>query len=280
MPGPPNYTLRRFGFVAASVAVVVLVWAGVGMIFGGTDDDNDADQPSTGSSSTEPANETGSTSTELVAAPACSQGDLVTELAGLDDWTRTIIDTERRLPEGYEPEDLTSVTRAGFDEKFEEYQVREFVIADLAALRQAAEDARTPLAVISAYRSDTFQQELFDERISQIGEEAAAAQLARPGHSEHQLGTTLDFGVPGTGTIFSSEGTDAQARFVAEHAHEFGFVISYPDGAMERACYIYEPWHVRYFGRDLAQRIHDSGLVARDYLWHWYKTGEEPQAAR
>jgi D-alanyl-D-alanine carboxypeptidase len=48
--------------------------------------------------------------------------------------------------------------------------------------------------------------------------------------------------------------------------------MSYPKGKQDRTCYSYEPWHYRYFGRDLAANIHDAGLTTREYLWSHYTT--------
>lgn len=54
---------------------------------------------------------------------------------------------------------------------------------------------------------------------------------------------------------------------MARHAWQYGFVMSHPPHSLATACYQYEPWHFRYFGRDTARRIHESGLVPRVWLW-------------
>ena len=63
-----------------------------------------------------------------------------------------------------------------------------------------------------------------------------------------------------------AEARTVLTRWVAEHGHEFGFVLSYPDGESDTTCYDYEPWHVRYVGRDVAARMHESGMSPREYL--------------
>jgi D-alanyl-D-alanine carboxypeptidase len=55
-------------------------------------------------------------------------------------------------------------------------------------------------------------------------------------------------------------------QWIAAHAHEYGFVLSYPADAQDRSCYEFEPWHLRYVGRDVAAQIHDSGLTPREWL--------------
>jgi D-alanyl-D-alanine carboxypeptidase len=59
----------------------------------------------------------------------------------------------------------------------------------------------------------------------------------------------------------------SRRRWMADNAWRFGFVLSYPKGRSDQTCYAYEPWHYRYFGRDLAAKIHASGLTTREYLW-------------
>jgi D-alanyl-D-alanine carboxypeptidase len=68
----------------------------------------------------------------------------------------------------------------------------------------------------------------------------------------------------------------AQGLWLAEHAWEYGFVLSYPDGQTSVTCYTFEPWHYRYVGRDLAADVHASGLTLREYLWSWQSTGTAP----
>jgi D-alanyl-D-alanine carboxypeptidase len=196
--------------------------------------------------------------------PACSVADLEAPDADYEDWDRTILDTAYRLPTGYQPPDLVPLGEAGFDE---DLQIRSLVVADLSAMRLAAADADVPIAVVAAYRSFTLQADLFDRRTEHLGYAVAIAKTAQPGHSEHQLGTTLDFKTQGAKSVSVTWGGTPTGLWMAANAYRFGFVMSYPDGATARTCYGYEPWHFRYFGPALAERIHDSGLTPREFLW-------------
>jgi zinc D-Ala-D-Ala carboxypeptidase len=205
----------------------------------------------------------GAPSRRALAVPACTAGsDPVAEDPG-DAWDRVVVDTSRALPDTFAPTDLVSVRQAGFASQD---LVRQFVIADLAALRQAAEAAGAPIVVVSAYRSFSYQQSLFDERVAQFGEAEAALRTARPGHSEHQLGTAIDVLTPAGGELTLDFAATAQGQWVAAHAHEFGFVLSYPADSRDRTCYEYEPWHLRYVGRDVAADIHDAGVTPREWM--------------
>jgi D-alanyl-D-alanine carboxypeptidase len=205
------------------------------------------------------------------ALPPCGVGDDVTPDGDADDWARTLLDTDLRLPEGYVPPDLVSVTQAGFPEQ--NLLIRSLVVDDLTDLRDAAEDSDDPIDIIAAYRSFADQRRLFQERVRQFGLAKAYAHAAVPGHSEHQLGTTIDFSPPDADDVDESFGDTAAGRWLAENAYRFGFVQSYPKAKSNVTCYGYEPWHFRYVGRERAERMHASGLTLREFLWQEARSG-------
>ena len=198
--------------------------------------------------------------------PGCRYDDLLTRHDDLSEWRTTLLDTIYKLPESYAPGDLVPVSEAGLAS---EQGVRRFVIGDLRALVQAAKEAGHPLAVQSAYRSYEYQVGTFNYWVTQRGREEALKVSARAGHSEHQLGTTLDFRSADGPPAWDLEDwaqTPAGA-WLAENAPRYGFVMSYPKGSEETVCYSYEPWHYRYVGREVAEAVHESGLTLREWLW-------------
>jgi D-alanyl-D-alanine carboxypeptidase len=203
--------------------------------------------------------------TTTTVLPPCEPGGGVEPVQGdpAADWDRVVIDPGRGLPEEFAPDDLVSVSSAGFPS---EDQVRSLVIDDLAALRVAAEAAGAPLVIVSGYRSYSYQEDLFQNRIEQVGEEEAVRHTARAGHSEHQLGTAIDVLDPGTGELTTAFAATPQGQWVAANAPAYGFVVSYPDGAADRTCHDYEPWHLRYVGRNTAAAIVDAGLTPRQWM--------------
>ncbi len=196
--------------------------------------------------------------------PACRFADETTEPGAGGDWALAILDTAFQLPPGYVPPDLVPVARASLPGGG---SVRRIVLADLFALAADARAAGVPLAAHSAYRSETRQAVVFAGWVRASGAAAARRLSARPGHSEHQLGTTLDLGtgVAAPWTMdFAATGT---GRWLAAHAVDFGFVLSYPKGASDATCYDAEPWHVRWVGQDRAAAVQASGLTLREWLW-------------
>ena len=183
--------------------------------------------------------------------PACRIDDVAAPHATLADWDRTVLDTIYGLDRSYAPTDLTPVGEAGIAG---DGSVRAFVILDLEALDRAARRAGVSLSVASAYRSYDDQARTFDSLVRAYGEDYAVQSAARPGHSEHQLGTTIDF--------------EGGAAWLADNAWRFGFVMSYPLArSPEYTCYKAEPWHFRYLGRDLAAAIRAVGVSPREWLW-------------
>ncbi len=197
--------------------------------------------------------------------PPCTFGDVPAPHRSLDGWASTIVDTEHALPASYVPPDLVPVAESGIGGWG---LVRSFVIADLRALASASSAAGHPLAVQSAYRSRSRQAEVFASWVHQSGEADARRFSARAGHSEHQLGTAVDVRSANGGAPWSDGfATSPTGRWVATHAVEFGFVLSYPEGAEAATCYGAEAWHLRYVGRDQAAQVAASGLTLREWLY-------------
>ena len=203
--------------------------------------------------------------------PACRIADKATKYPRTSQWSRTLLDWTYRLPTGYRPTDLVPVSRAGLSGGG---SVRAFVIPDLRAMTAAARAAGARIAVQSAYRSFAMQRSTFGYWVGLLGYTHAIVGSARPGHSEHQLGTVLDVKSYGGGVPWSYRGFDwATTRagaWMARNAWKYGFIMSYPRGKQATVCYGYEPWHYRYVGRDMAAKVHASGLTLREYLWKHY----------
>jgi D-alanyl-D-alanine carboxypeptidase len=196
--------------------------------------------------------------------PACRYGDRETRYPKVKHWRKTLLDTYLRVPRSYAPWDLVPVSRAGLAGTG---QVRKVIIEDLRELADAARRAGKSLAVRSAYRSYDTQVAVFQSWVRRSGYEEALKFSARPGHSEHQLGTTIDF-TTGPGQPLSSRfGDTPSGKWLARNGWRYGFVMSYPEGKRKVSCYGFEPWHWRYVGRATAERIYDSGQVPRRYLW-------------
>ena len=203
------------------------------------------------------------------ALPACRYDDILTSPRSYDAWSMTLVDTILDVTASYVPPDLVPVSEAGLTGNF---QIRAIVIDDLRALREAAAASGNPIGIASAYRSYSDQKQVFEAFVKQYGFKKALMTPARPGHSEHQLGVAIDFTSvkqPAPGVAF---GDSAAGKWMAQHAWEFGFVMSYPKGLTATTCYDSEPWHFRYVGRSMAAAFETSGLTLREFLWSNFTT--------
>ena len=183
------------------------------------------------------------------------------------DPARAVLDRSYALAPNDVPSDLVEASTAGLDGASGTRLVRDVVVADLGAMRAAWQVAGLTIVVESAYRSYEDQAATFDAWAASIGHEAALLRAARPGHSEHQLGTAIDVTSPGWSGRFGDWAVDAaEGAWMAAHAWEYGFVMSYPAGGQDDSCYGYEPWHYRWIGRTAAAEHRSSGLVLRRFL--------------
>jgi zinc D-Ala-D-Ala carboxypeptidase len=200
------------------------------------------------------------------ALPPCKIADTLTKFRALGDWNRAILDPTYRLSSAHKPTDLRSTTNAGLNGG---QKVRRFVIADLKAMASAARKAGARFSVQSSYRSYTTQKATFAHWVAAHGYAYALTESARAGHSEHQLGTTVDLRKYGGAAPWDVKnwGDTKVGTWLRKNAWKYGFVMSYPKGKSAVTCYMYEPWHFRYVGRATAKQVHDSGLTLREFLW-------------
>lgn len=124
----------------------------------------------------------------------------------------------------------------------------------------AAQDGIT-LWIASGYRSYATQNWLYNNYVAMDGKAAADTYSARPGHSEHQTGLAFDLNDVSDYFANTDEGI-----WLANNCWKYGFIIRYPAGKEAKTGYKYEPWHVRYLGRDVAKAVYESGLCLEEYL--------------
>ncbi|NMO97299.1 M15 family metallopeptidase [Paenibacillus lemnae] len=179
-----------------------------------------------------------------------------------------IVNKERSLPDGYEPGDLVEPdVTFSFEGPHEKRMMRQEAAQALEDLFTAAQEDGMELRAVSGYRSYTRQKSVYESHVRDKGEKEAARISALPGTSEHQTGLSMDVSSPSAGNELSQAfGDTPEGRWLEEHASEYGFIIRYPRGREETTGYVYEPWHIRYVGEDLAADIAESGLTLEEYF--------------
>ena len=113
----------------------------------------------------------------------------------------------------------------------------------------------------SGFRSYEYQSQIYNNYVARDGQAIADTYSARPGHSEHQSGLAID-----VNQIDNSFDNTPEAKWLADHCHEYGFILRYPQGKESITGYQYESWHVRYVGTDLSYAIRNSGLTMEEYF--------------
>ena len=155
-----------------------------------------------------------------------------------------LVDKRLSLERDHVPGDLVALERYPITTNRPGHRLSRRIMPDLLAMIEAARADGIELMVSSAYRSYDYQADLYQRQVDELGAERADRVSARPGHSQHQLGTTVDFG-----SIAAGYGATPNGRWMAANAWRFGFSLSYPAGHEHATGYDYEPWHFRYIGR-------------------------------
>ena len=181
-------------------------------------------------------------------------------------WYLTLVNPWYPLPENYEFE-LTTVTG--------KYKV-DSRCAD--ALKQFLADCKaaghTPY-ICSAYRTWDDQVYLFDKKVNSFiskgyseaeAKVLAAKETAVPGTSEHQLGLAVDILCQSRPWLDEGQAKTATQQWLMANCHKYGFILRYPKGTTDKTGIIYEPWHYRYVGVEIATEIMSKGITFEEYL--------------
>ncbi len=175
--------------------------------------------------------------TEILAA--------ITETVKQDSALLLRVDKKKGLSETWEPSDLKLLDKTGISIARAGLSLRAPALIALQEMNKKALAEGVTLLVSSAYRSYNYQREVFARNVKELGEAEASRVSARPGSSQHQLGTAIDFG-----SITNDFARTKAGVWLAANAGRFGFSLSYPQGLEQLTGYQWESWHYRYIGKD------------------------------
>lgn len=171
-----------------------------------------------------------------------------------------LVNKYHKLDENYEPSDLTII-----DSKYASGTQKLRKEAQIKFEEMASDMAKENLKIYagSTYRSYTYQKGLYDRYVKKDGFAAAETYSARSGYSEHQLGLAVDI-VNGKWDYLSEN--DKEYDYLVKNSYKYGFILRYPRGSEYVTGYMFEDWHFRYLGIELATKVFNSGLTYDEYI--------------
>lgn len=167
-----------------------------------------------------------------------------------------------QLPSDYTPDDLMDIDnkytqRSGQKIRKEAYD---------AYMKMVNENPDYDFCVRSSFRSYDFQVDVYNSIVDANGKEAADKKSARPGHSEHQTGLTMDLIDRDNSSLDETFENTKEFAFLKDNAHKYGFIIRYPKDKQDITGFSYEPWHYRYVGVDVATGIYNESITFDEYM--------------
>ena len=178
----------------------------------------------------------------------------------------TLVNPWNNVPEGLEVE-LAAIT--------DEQAVDVRCIDDLRHMVLDCFLAGANPYICSSFRTQEMQEYLYDNKIKRLLAEGyryedapaiAAQSVAVPGTSEHQLGLAVDIIDEFYPNLNHTQEYTYTQQWLIEHSWEYGFILRYPNGTTDITGIIYEPWHYRYVGKELAAEIHELGITFEEYV--------------
>lgn len=186
--------------------------------------------------------------------------------AELDDWRLMLVNFEQPLPEGWSV-DLT-MTRYG-------YEVDTRITDAVDELIAAASNDGVSLIICYGYRTIEQSRQLFEKQVNKqlslgLSQEEALVEARRwvapPGTSEHHTGLALDIVTLSHQVLNHAFANTDAGIWMAAHSWEYGFVIRYPEDKQDITGITYEPWHVRYVGKEHAAAMHANDECLEEYV--------------
>lgn len=179
-----------------------------------------------------------------------------------------LVNKQYKLPSTYVPKDLVLASTSGI-RKGENYYLRAVIIGDLTKMVNDAKDDVIDLSIVSAYRSYQTQVDTYNYWLSKNNNNVEYVDTfsARPGHSQHQLGTTIDFSTNEIGdTLGDSFANTKASKWLIDNSYKYGFMLSFPKGYESITGYKFESWHYRYIGVANSTEAFNQGELLELYL--------------
>lgn len=175
-----------------------------------------------------------------------------------------------KLPDNYEPDDLEEINKEYFiNGNLYVRKLRKEAKEAFEKLSKASIEEGYPVYGQSAYRPYSMQVNLYNNALNTMTKEQADDDTARPGHSEHQTGLTIDVSSNKYGNMLNFENTDS-FQWMQDNAYKYGFILRYTKNETNIHGFMYESWHYRYVGVKVATDMHNN-YPTLTYDEYYYK---------
>ncbi len=163
----------------------------------------------------------------------------------------------------YRPADLAlAEVPSRTDKPTDERSIRQIIQEPTSRMFRDAKEQGIDLIIGSGFRSAELQQVYYSNYVKNYGQAAADSFSAKPGYSEHQTGLVMDLATVDRNCYLDEcFGETAAGKWLRDNASNYGFILRYPEGKDGITDFIYEPWHFRYVGVELAKALEQSGLT-------------------
>lgn len=184
----------------------------------------------------------------------------VVDITNQDDLL-VLVNKYHKLSNNYAPSDLETIN-SKYQWLGRSNQLRHDAKIAFDEMCEAATKDNIYIYAGSGYRSYATQKALYNRYVNQDGFAAAETYSARASYSEHQTGLAMDIA---NKSGFISKG-DKEYEWLVNNSYKYGFILRYPEGKEKITGYMYEEWHYRYLGKDVAKDVYDSKLTYDEYL--------------
>ena len=164
------------------------------------------------------------------------------------------------LEEDYEPDNLETISKRFALEGMEMVSEAKNAFEDMA---KDAEKEGLSIIAMSCYRSYNYQVKIYNQYVKADGQEKVDTYSGRPGHSEHQTGLAVD--VYNGKVNYTKFESTKEFEWMNEHAYKYGFILRFPKDKENETGYMYESWHYRYVGKEIANYIKENNISFEEY---------------
>jgi len=176
-----------------------------------------------------------------------------------------LVNKYSQLEEEYVPKGLVKIDKAyGYQRMINKTTYEAFI-----KMYQDMSKENLFIFITSPYRSYNYQKSLYNNYVSKNGKENADRFSARAGYSEHQTGLAID--IAAKNSVYTKFANTEEYKWVKDNCYKYGFILRYPEDKEKQTGYMFEAWHYRYVGEEVAQYIYEHKITFDEYYEYFLK---------